>query len=165
MSSENKDYHPANEGNTAPQREDPIPVERGDDEIERREAAATPMPIVGYAPANSALGAYPLSATSPQMTTGGSFAGGTSLLGLGVPFGGSNDSDGTLAQDAETALAEEPRLAAHVIEGIRIDIAFGVVELSGHVPTEADRRIAGEVVAHLSGVSAVENKLRTDPTQ
>jgi hypothetical protein len=89
----------------------------------------------------------------------GTYVGGATLFGLTAPFGRGNDSDGRLAESAELALAEEPRLATNAATGIHIDTAFGVVELSGDVPTEADREIAEEAVSHVAGVNAVENKL------
>jgi osmotically-inducible protein OsmY len=90
----------------------------------------------------------------------GTYVGGATLFGLTAPFGRGTDSDGRLAESAELALAEEPRLTTEAATGIRIEAAFGVLELSGEVPTEADREIAEEAVSQLAGVSAVENKLQ-----
>ena len=89
----------------------------------------------------------------------GSYVGGAALLGIDALFGRGKDSDGHLADSAERALAEEPRLTTSAATGIHIDAAFGVLELSGTVPTQADREIAEETVSHLAGVNAVENKL------
>ncbi len=89
----------------------------------------------------------------------GTYVGGATLFGLTAPFGSGSSSDGRLAESAELALAEEPRLTTEAVTGIRIEAAFGVLELSGEVPSQADREIAEETVSHLAGVSAVENKL------
>lgn len=143
MATENKGFG-ENEGT---QEEPSFPVEYAEDRTVRQETIGA----VGAVGATGIVGAV--------LPGNGGYVEGAALLGLAAPFGRSTDSDGHLVQSAELALAEEPRLSTNAATGIRIDAAFGVLELSGEVPTEADRRIAEETVSHITGVNAVENKI------
>lgn len=126
---------------------DALPVEYAEDKTLRQETIGA----VGAVGATGTVGA--------ALPGNGTCLGGAMLLGLDAPFGRGKDSDGHLADSAEVALAEEPRLTTGAATCIRIDAAFGVLELSGEVPTQADREIAEKTVTHLPGVNAVENKL------
>ena len=124
-----------------------VPLEYAEDKTLRQET-------IGAVGAVGAMGTV-----GTSLPGNGAYVGGAALLGIDAPFGRGKDSDGVLADRAERALAEEPRLATGAATGIRIDAAFGVLELSGIVPTQADREIADQTVSHLPGVNAVENKL------
>ena len=129
-----------------------VPSEYAEDKTMRQET-------IGAVGAVGAMGTV-----GSSLPGNGAYVGGAALLGIDALFGRGNDSDGHLADSAEQALAEEPRLSANAATAIRIDAAFGVLELSGTVPTEADREIAEQTVSRLSGVNAVENKLHiADP--
>jgi hypothetical protein len=130
------------------QPDDSLPIDRPEDKTLRQETAGA----VGAVGAVGTVGA--------GLPGSGTYVGGATLFGLAAPFGRGKNSDGNLSESAERALAEEPRLTPNAAAGIRIEAAFGVLELSGEVPTEADREIAEETVSHLAGVSAVENKLQ-----
>lgn len=158
-----RDSDPDQEEGDPALRTDPIPVERDDTPEERLAASTAPRPIVGYAPVNSAFAGSPMGLTGTGGTMlGGSFMGGPpTVLGLDAARGSAAE-DGRISDAAEEALAEEPRLATLAAAGIQVSVAYGVVELDGAVPTEADWEIAEEVVAHLPGVAAVENRLRIE---
>lgn len=138
------------------QPEEALPIDRAEDRTLREET-------IGALGAAGAVGAA--GTVGAVLPGSGTSVGGAALFAIADPLGRSNDSDGRLAESAEVALAEEPRLTTSAATGIRIDAAFGVLELSGEVPTEADREIAEEIVSHLPGVSAVENKLHVKPSQ
>jgi hypothetical protein len=131
------------------QEEESLAVEHAEDKTLRQET----LGAIGAVGATGTLGAV--------LPNNGTYVGGAALLGITSPFGRGKDSDGRLIDKAEIALAEEPRLTTSAATGIHIDAAFGVLELSGEVPTEADRQIAEETVSHVPGVNAVENKLHT----
>ena len=117
------------------------------------------VPISGWAPMNAGQGPAPLNLGTQSVMGGTTTTGMPLVYGLNVPFGSGDDRDAEIANAAENALVEEPRLTTLAAEHIQISVAYGVVGLEGTVPTEADRRIAEETVAHLPHVSAVENRL------
>lgn len=142
-----RDNHFDQNGESEKEESPPVEIAHAEDITLRQET-------IGAVGAVNAVGAMGSGISGSRAYTGGA-----TLFGLTAPFGQGKDSDGQLAESAELALVEEPRLATDTATGIRIDAAFGVLELSGEVPTEADKKIAEEAVSHLAGVSAVENKL------
>jgi len=140
-------------------------VSSHDIDLDREEEDDAPtsgafVPISGWAPISAGLGPAPLNLGSQSVMGGTTTTGMPLVYGLNVPFGSGEDRDAEIANAAENALVEEPRLATLAAENIQISVAYGVVGLDGTVPTEADRRIAEETVSHLPHVSAVENRLQ-----
>ena len=72
------------------------------------------------------------------------------------------DADGTVIKAAVTArLKGDVRFAR--LTKIVINPARGLVTLSGHVDTEADRAAAGELVSSVKGVLWIYNELEVAP--
>src|SRR5215510_4574267 len=69
-------------------------------------------------------------------------------------------TDATITGQVKTAFAISKRISAYAISVTTKD---GVVTLSGQVPTEIDRELAGDVAKDTTGVKQVDNQLRVEP--
>lgn len=69
-------------------------------------------------------------------------------------------SDLALTNQVKSAFTLSKRLSAYAIEAKTKD---GTVTLTGQVPTETDRDLAGNVVKDVPGVKNVENQLQVQP--
>jgi osmotically-inducible protein OsmY len=69
-------------------------------------------------------------------------------------------SDATITGQVKAAFALSKRLSAYEIA---VDTKDGVVTLSGQVPSEVDRELAGNVAKDTTGVKHVDNQLRAEP--
>ncbi|MGH9848252.1 MAG: BON domain-containing protein [Blastocatellia bacterium] len=69
-------------------------------------------------------------------------------------------SDTTITGQVKAAFALSKRLSAYEIA---VDTKDGVVRLSGQVPSEIDRELAGNVAKDTTGVKRVDNQLRAEP--
>jgi osmotically-inducible protein OsmY len=69
-------------------------------------------------------------------------------------------SDARITGQVKAAFALSKRLSAYEIA---VDTRDGVVTLSGQVPSEIDREMAGSVAKDTTGVTQVNNQLRAEP--
>ena len=69
-------------------------------------------------------------------------------------------TDATITGQVKTAFAISKRISAYEIA---VETKDGVVTLSGQVPTEIDRELAGDVARDTTGVKQVDNQLRVEP--
>ena len=127
-------------------------VQRGDagggGENEVRVLPVAPVPSVGGMSVGGHLGA---AAGGLMQPIGGLIP----APGQGQT-GASDDADGDTAGRVEAALAGDGRLR---IAALGVAVNDGVVELTGSVATERERRTAEEICAAEAGVRAVRNLL------
>ncbi len=69
-------------------------------------------------------------------------------------------ADATITGQVKTAFAISKRISAYEID---VDTTDGVVTLSGQVPTDIDRQLAGDLAKDTTGVRQVDNQLRVEP--
>jgi len=69
-------------------------------------------------------------------------------------------TDATITGQVKTAFAISKRISAYEISVTTRD---GVVTLTGQVPTEIDKGLAGDVAKDTNGVKQVDNQLRVEP--
>lgn len=69
-------------------------------------------------------------------------------------------SDTAITGQVKAAFALSKRISAYEIA---VDTKDGVVTLSGQVPSEIDRELAGNVAKDTTGVERVDNQLRAEP--
>jgi hyperosmotically inducible protein len=69
-------------------------------------------------------------------------------------------ADATITGQVKTAFAISKRISAYEIG---VETNNGVVTLSGQVPTEIDKTLAGDVARDTTGVKQVDNQLRVEP--
>lgn len=83
-------------------------------------------------------------------------------LGAGTYLAVQNRSPGQVADDAAIRVGINDRLVktpGPLFDAVSVEVVKGRVLLVGRVPSEADRRQAGELVRGVPGVVAVDNKL------
>jgi hyperosmotically inducible protein len=77
------------------------------------------------------------------------------------------DRAGETMGDASITTAVKSKMAADVrmstLTSVDVDTSGAIVTLSGHVPTDADKRQAETVAKSVDGVARVENKLEVRP--
>jgi len=69
-------------------------------------------------------------------------------------------TDATITGQVKTAFAISKRISAYEVSVTTKD---GVVTLTGQVPSEIDKELAGDVAKDTTGVKQVDNKLRVEP--
>jgi osmotically-inducible protein OsmY len=80
--------------------------------------------------------------------------------GWNIPFIGSTEDAATTAK-VKTALALSKTVSAYDLE---VTTEAGVVTLTGRVPSETAKSLAGEIARDVKGVAEVRNEIAVDPT-
>lgn len=93
---------------------------------------------------------------STDQRPGGAVAGG-GLMGGGAGPAAAASDDASISAAVLAALAQETQLQSVRVE---VEVAAGKVTLKGSAPDAATRDMAGEIVASVQGVTAVENQIR-----
>ena len=120
--------------------------------------ADIPLGNPGILPVGGMLSAVPGS----LMGEGGGYGsplGGAGLYPIIAPMGEMADAEQEIASAVEAAIAEDGRVSAAALSTIRISASVHTVLLEGTVPSESEKREAGDIAAHAPGVRSVENRL------
>lgn len=118
------------------------------------------LAATGFLPVSGALGGNPAGLIGSNTAVSAPMFTGPAAYNVVAPLTDADDGNASLAQSVENALAEEPTINAGSLTNLRIAAsANGVVELSGTVESEHDRKRAAEVVGRLAGVAQVVNRL------